>query len=243
MKEEKVEMVEKIVKEIPDLSRREREIISHLLTIAGLFHLRVFPKTKKFPIFGIVHEKSGEIPEKDLIAYDEKQDCYLIFPYDAVKKVKRLQNLAFYKLWTDETIKGLNEAYELVKGRKDKREISAKLDKAPMTMKKVIPRFTWEEALIGAAAHEVRHRIQQHLHIELFSFEAVQEIDDYELLVLAMLINEFIIQPLAEDKKKREFDAALIGHLAVKEWNKDKTPEEISQLIKMEPEDFAKMRD
>lgn len=248
MEERKVEVIEEIINRfIPDLNKREREIIYSLLTITSSLHFHVFPpNAEKLQIFGIVHERLGKIPEEHLMVYDWKQDLYLIFPYNAVKKVKKMQNLAFYKLWEDEMVRELNEVFELVREKRDKKEIEEKLMKVSIPKKKTIPKFTWEEILIGLAAHEVRHRVQKHLPIKILSLEEIVKLHlSYDLLVLAELINENIIKHhnLGEEEGKEELDAALIGHLVVKEWNKGKTPAEISQIIKMNLENFASMRD
>lgn len=237
MKEEKEDMIEEIVREIPDLSRREREIIYYLLTMTGVLHFLVFPEARNFPIFGIVSEGTREIPENDLIAYDYQQDSYIIFPYNSRKKLKSMQRFSFFKIWDEKVIRDLSEMFESIK----QRDVKGAIRRLSIAKKQQIPKFTWEETVVGAAAHEVRHRVQKFLPVRLLSFQEIIQLNSLRIKLLARLIDEIIIQPnsLTGEEATREMDAALIGHLAVMEWNRGKTSEEISPLIKMNLEEIS----
>jgi len=235
MEEENVVM-DKIVNRIADLNEKDKKILHDLVSMVILIHLNAFPK--KLPVFVIDSEKLGELPENDLIAYAEKEDSYVIFPYYPRRKIIELKKNSFFRVWEDGIITELSEASsKMLGGEKEQGEL---LRRVFNSKGKAIHEFTLEEILVGVAAHEVRHRVQKHLPIILFSAEEILNlrVDSYEAYkfrALAGVIFTLIVEDsaLSEDKKREEFDAALIGHLSIKKWKALKKLEEISKISRL----------
>ena len=93
-----------------------------------------------------------------------------------------------------------------------------------------------EELLIGLAAHEVRHRVQQHSKIALFSSENKnkQKTKNPDLRAIIAFVAMKIEKTKFRIKKEflEEFDARVIEYLAAKKWHEGATFQDLAKIVK-----------
>lgn len=82
-----------------------------------------------------------------------------------------------------------------------------------------LPKLTLEEILIGLAAHEVRHRVQYHLPIELLSLELLDEIDNSYVRGLIDFIKLLYEEEPPKGDYNLEFDAKSIEYMVIEMWH------------------------
>ncbi|HEC86940.1 MAG TPA: hypothetical protein ENI49_03620 [Thermoplasmatales archaeon] len=96
---------------------------------------------------------------------------------------------------------------------------------------KDFPLYTEEEILVAYAAHEVRHRVQYRLPIDLFSPEDKEKTENSFIRFLIEIIeNLFKIEP-PEGDFEREFDATIIQHLAGEMYHQHENLQQIAKII------------
>ena len=100
--------------------------------------------------------------------------------------------------------------------------------------------FTEEEFLVGLAAHEVRHRVQERFQTSLFSPEEKKKTKNKDLKALLVLIEMKLKKEafLTANDFLKEFDACIIEYLAAKKWHEGANFQEIVKIIKKSAEEF-----
>lgn len=98
---------------------------------------------------------------------------------------------------------------------------------------KIFPPFSKEELFVRIAAHEVRHRVQSHFSINLFSPKNSENAKDpYLKWLLTFLHRIFEISPPRHTPKKLEFDAQVIEAYAGKIWVKNRNLIEVAKIVR-----------
>jgi len=246
---------EKLAETIDGLNKTENKIISFLLDSLLLLHFSVFPRDDRAPILNIAYQKPEEFEDegnrkfakKNIIAYDNENDVYVIFPHGAVKKIRSIREGSFINVWDAPVVIATKELYNRTpKTGFPERLNNLKLYNLNLPPSLPVPLFERDEVIVGCAAHEVRHRAQLRLRgICFFTLAEVEKLDNYELILLAMLIDSCILSGKRFEKrtkgkffdvetiKRTELDAAIVGNLVVWAYKKGKEPEVLSQIIKL----------
>ena len=93
--------------------------------------------------------------------------------------------------------------------------------------------LTPSEHLIGLAAHEVRHRVQYHLPIALFSPEILGDIDNPHIRELIKFVSLLWEKHPSEGDYHLEFDAICAELLAIETWHRgEKDFSKIASIVK-----------
>jgi hypothetical protein len=96
--------------------------------------------------------------------------------------------------------------------------------------------FTEEEFLIQLAAHEVRHRVQEHFKVSLFSPQYVEEIKRGKRAkdgnLEAIVIFLWMYYSMRKKSDIKEFDADVIGFLAAMKFHEGINLQDLAKLIK-----------
>ena len=101
------------------------------------------------------------------------------------------------------------------------------------------PLFTREELLIAIASHEVRHRLQNHAPITIFSQQNTSQV--VSLKLMGAVLAELFERGLSGGNIQREYDAKVIEYLVAKEAHSHFGKfqlEKIAEVIKTTPGDF-----
>ena len=97
--------------------------------------------------------------------------------------------------------------------------------------------------VIKVAAHEVRHRFQKYFPEEIFSPDDIERVKKPCLKRLfrytSLLCKEVYSDSLSEEEYQKEFDAAVIEHLALKELiERGLSYNRIARIIRTKKQDF-----
>lgn len=181
----------------------------------------------------------------------------MVFPESPIKRIeiikqkpKAREKGSYFHYVPKEQDKTVGEHYEIFthgineifsKERSIKRHIA--LAKSRDEIEK-LPLFNEEELLLAIVAHEIRHRVQHNLSINLFSAEDAERIDDPHFRLLIEFVKwRYEVEPPKGDYK-REFDAKIIEYWVAKEWHEgNKDLSKIAEIIKLEPKYFRKLEE
>lgn len=188
--------------------------------------------------------KFTEVEEKtaqkitDTIGWLDK----LVFPGNPVKKITlikgRPKNPRVYVSYipSENTEDGVDH-YQICgygldkcikKEMKAKRVILLYDDGAERIRWENLPKISEQELLIGYAAHEVRHRVQEHFKIEPFS-PNLKDIDSPYIRRIIKFIKILFEEGPPEGDYKLEFDAKTIEYIVIEMWHLKKR--EIPRIV------------
>ena len=91
-----------------------------------------------------------------------------------------------------------------------------------------LPKISEHELLIGYAAHEVRHRVQEHFKIELFSPNP-KDIDSCYIRRVKKFLKILFEEAPPEGDYKFEFDAETIEYIVREMWHRGER--DISKIV------------
>jgi hypothetical protein len=180
-----------------------------LLSLLGLLDKLVFP-ANPIPIVIIAKNKQQEDPDSPFLhySYDNSsgKEGYAVFESldYRIKEVLKRRRHIYFN--------------ELLKLR---------------SLEKLQP-VSEEEFLVGLAAHEVRHRVQKLLNINLFSPEDAERAEDPDIKVLLMFVAITMTEKGLDSLPNfpEEYDAYVIEHLAARKRHEGSTLQEIAIIIK-----------